>query len=165
MGWLARRSTGVLVLAVCALAVSVGSWIVFPRSFTYFGILHSIAVASVLAWPFVDRPRTAFAIGCIVIVAGLTWSHPAFDARGLSWIGFTATKPATEDYVPLAPWAGIVFVGIALGHRLDRGASRARGRRAAARVVPDSELLVRHPEDDLGADHEPGQPDGMHLRA
>ena len=29
-----------------------------------------------------------------------------FDARPLSWIGFVTTKPATEDYVPLAPWAG-----------------------------------------------------------
>ena len=130
------------VIAACALAVSVGSWTVFPRSFIYFGILHSIAVASVLASPFVDRPRTAFAIGCFVIAAGIAWSDPAFDARALSWIGFTTTKPAAEDYVPLAPWGGIVFVGIALGHLLVRGAFRALGRGAA--VPSPLRWLGRH---------------------
>jgi uncharacterized membrane protein len=30
------------------------------------------------------------------------------------------TKPATEDYVPLAPWAGVVAMGIAAGDWLTR---------------------------------------------
>ncbi len=110
------------VIAACALAVSAASWIVFPRSFIYFGILHSIAVASVLASPFVRRPRTALVIGCVVIAAGFGASHRVFDAGPLSWIGFVTAKPATEDYVPLAPWAGFVLLGIALGHRLARDA-------------------------------------------
>jgi len=113
------------VIGACALAASAGSWFVFPRTFIYFGILHCIAVASVLAWPMVRRPGVAAGIGIALVVAGLAWSHPAFDARGLSWLGFTTAKPATEDYVPLAPWAGIVFVGIALGHALARNAFRA----------------------------------------
>ena len=65
------------VIAACALAASVGSYIVFPRTFIYFGILHCIAVASVLAWPLVRRPRIALAVGIAVIVAGLALSHPA----------------------------------------------------------------------------------------
>ena len=113
------------VIAACALAVSAASWIVFPRSFIHFGILHGIAVASVLAWPFVRRPRMALIVGCIVIVAGFGWSNPTFDAGPLSWIGFVTAKPATEDYVPLAPWAGAVFLGIALAHWLAGGAFRA----------------------------------------
>jgi uncharacterized membrane protein len=106
------------VIAACALAVSVASWIMFPHSFIYFGILHGIAVASVLARPLVGRPRTALVVGCLVIAAGFGWSNAAFDAGPLSWIGFVTVKPATEDYVPLAPWAGFVFLGIALGHRI-----------------------------------------------
>jgi len=120
------------VIAACALAVSAASWIVFPRSFIYFGILHGIAVASVLAWPLVRRPRTALFVGCVVIAAGFGWSNPAFDAGPLSWIGFVTIKPATEDYVPLAPWAGFVFLGIALGHRLARDAFSAVAPIAAA---------------------------------
>ena len=102
------------MIAGCALAVSAGSWLVFPRSFIYFGILHCIAVASLLAWPLVRRPALALVIGGGILAAGLTLTHPAFDARALSWIGFTTAKPVTEDYVPIAPWAGIVFLGIAL---------------------------------------------------
>ena len=108
------------VIAACAVAASLGSYVVFPRTFIYFGILHCIAVASILAWPLARRPAIALVVGVIVIVAGLTLQSPAFDARGLSWLGFTTMKPATEDYVPLAPWAGIVFVGIALGQLLAR---------------------------------------------
>jgi uncharacterized membrane protein len=113
------------IITACALAVSVASWIMFPRTFIYFGILHSIAVASVLAHPLVRKPRVALAIGVAVIAAGIALSHPIFDAPWLSWIGFATTKPATEDYVPLAPWAGIVFVGIAGGYALVRGEMRA----------------------------------------
>lgn len=120
----ARDWKRVGVIAACALAASAGSWLVFPRTFIYFGILHCIAVASVLARPAVQRPGLALAIGGTVIAGGLIWSHPAFDARALSWIGFTTAKPATEDYVPLAPWAGVVFAGIALGHALARDAFR-----------------------------------------
>ena len=113
------------IIAACALLATIGSWILFPRTFIYFGMLHAIAVASVLANPVVRRPWSAAAIGCAVIALGLLLSHPAFDARALSWIGFATAKPATEDYVPLAPWAGFVFLGIALAHVLARDGFRA----------------------------------------
>ena len=67
----------------------------FPRSFVYFGILHCIALASVLAWPLVRRPLVAAVVGATVIVAGLTFSNTLFDQRALSWLGFTTQKPAT----------------------------------------------------------------------
>jgi uncharacterized membrane protein len=95
-------------------------------------MLHAIAVASVLAKPVVGRQWPAMAIGCGVIAMGLALAHPAFDARPFSWIGFATAKPATEDYVPLAPWAGFVFVGIGIGHALAGSAFRAVAPFAAA---------------------------------
>jgi uncharacterized membrane protein len=112
------------VIAACAIAASVGSFVVFPRTFIYFGILHCIAVASILAWPLVRWPRIALVVGIVVIIAGFAISYPLFDERALSWIGFTTHKPATEDYVPLAPWAGFVLVGVTLGQALARRAYR-----------------------------------------
>ncbi len=74
--------------------------------------------------------RRAWSIGVAVDRRGpRADSDPAFDARALSWLGFTTHKPATEDYVPLAPWAGVVFVGIAVG-------ARARARSAFRPLAP-----------------------------
>jgi uncharacterized membrane protein len=108
----------IALIAACALAATIGSYLVFPRTFIYFGILHCIAVTSVLAWPFARRPHLALVLGLAIVAAGLALTDPVFDQRPLSWLGFTTTKPRTEDYVPLAPWAGVVLIGIAIGHAL-----------------------------------------------
>ncbi len=112
--------THVARIAGCALLVTAATLVVFPRSFIAFGVLHAIAVCLVLGRPLVRRPRLALALGAAVIVAGNVVSAPAFDAPALRWIGFVTRRPATEDFVPLFPWAGVVFVGIALGHALAR---------------------------------------------
>jgi uncharacterized membrane protein len=89
-----------IIAGVAPLAASVRSWILFPQTFITFGILHCILVASVVAWPLVRRPALALALGLAVILAAFAWSHPQFDARAWSWVGFTTHKAATEDYVP-----------------------------------------------------------------
>jgi hypothetical protein len=67
-----RQRIGMIV--ACALAASVGSWLAFRTTYIYFGILHCIAVASVLASPFVRRPRSAMLIGLAVMSPGVV-SH------------------------------------------------------------------------------------------
>ena len=116
----ARFARRVAVIALCALAATIGSYAIFPERFIYFGILHCIAVASVLARPLAGRPALALALGMAAIVAGMAVSHPFFDSRATSWVGFNTVKPATEDFVPLFPWLGMVLLGIALGHELVR---------------------------------------------
>jgi len=108
------------IIAGAALLVSAASYVMFPRSYIWFGVLHAIAVSLVVARPFVDRPLAAVAVGAVVIAAGTVFSHPAFDNRALGWIGFMTHKPATEDYVPLFPWTGVLLLGIAAGHWLVR---------------------------------------------
>jgi len=106
------------VIALCALAASAASYVVFPRTFIYFGILHCIALSLVIARPLVRQPRSCAILGVAIIIAGLVFSHPAFDARATSWIGFTTTKPATQDFVPLFPWLGVLLLGVAAGNVL-----------------------------------------------
>jgi uncharacterized membrane protein len=115
-------------IAGCAILVSAASYAMFPRTFIYFGVLHAIAVISILAWPLRERPVAALVSGIAIVVAGLALADAHFDSPLLSWIGFMTHKPTTEDYVPLFPWAGVVLIGIGIGHWLRR--------RAFAPIVP-----------------------------
>jgi uncharacterized membrane protein len=112
-------------IAGAALLVSAGSYLLFPRSFIYFGILHGIAASLLLARPLVPYPFLALALGIAAVVVGNTVAHPFFDAPLPSIVGLATRKPPTEDYVPLLPWFGVVLAGIALGHGLARGGFRA----------------------------------------
>jgi len=114
----ARWPRHVAVIGGAALLVTAASAIMFPRSFIWFGVLHAIALSLLLARLVIDRPRAALAAGVIVIAAGVMLSSQHFDNRMLGWLGFMTGKPMTEDYVPLFPWSGVLFLGIAAGHAL-----------------------------------------------
>ena len=114
----ARWPRHVAVIGGAALLVTAASAMMFPRSFIWFGVLHAIALSLLLARLVIDRPCAALAAGVIVIAAGVMLSSQHFDNRMLGWLGFMTGKPMTEDYVPLFPWSGVLFLGIAAGHAL-----------------------------------------------
>ena len=104
-----------LQVAGAALLVTVGSALLFPASFIYFGVLHFVAVA---LWICRRAPRTgawAIALGILAIALGVLVRDPTFDPRLINWIGFAEQKPITEDYVPLFPWLGVVLIGCGVG--------------------------------------------------
>ena len=138
----ARWPRHAALIAGAALLVSAASYVMFPRSYIWFGVLHAIAVSLVVARPFVDRPLAAVAAGAVVIAAGIVFSHPAFDNRALGWIGFMTHKPVTEDYVPIFPWTGVLLLGIAAGHWLVR--ERFAALAPLARVPAALRFLGRH---------------------
>jgi uncharacterized membrane protein len=111
-----RRRT--LQLVAAAALVTAGSYLLFPRSYIFFGVLHFIALASLLALPFVRVPKLALVAGLLLLWLGLGYSSPVFDQPLLNWFGLMTNKPVTEDYVPLLPWLGVVLTGLFIGDRL-----------------------------------------------
>lgn len=108
-------------VAGCALLVSAGSAVMFPRSWISFGVLHAVAVMLLLvrALRGVRLPTWAWlllAAGAIGL--GLLVAHPVFDTRWTNWVGLVTHKPITEDYVPLLPWFGVVALGMGVGQWL-----------------------------------------------
>ncbi len=102
-------------VAAGALLVTVGSALLFPDTFIYFGVLHFVAVA---LWLCRRAPRLgawAIALGVVAFALGALIHESAFDPRLINWIGFAEHKPLTEDYVPLFPWLGVALVGCGLG--------------------------------------------------
>ena len=112
------------LLAGCAALVTLATWLLFPRSYVFFGILHFIALASLLGLPFLNRPWLAMACGTALLAVGILWSHPFFNSAPWQWIGLMTHKPITEDYVPLIPWFGVVLLGMAAGMGLRKAPAK-----------------------------------------
>ena len=104
------------IILVAALLVSLGTWWLDPATFVFFGILHAIVVASILALPFLHAPLWLILAAAVVFIAGPYFlTSPFFDAPAWYWLGLSANPPATVDYVPIFPWFGVVLLGVAAG--------------------------------------------------
>lgn len=113
----------ILILSVAAALISAVSFLLFQQRFIFFGVIHFIALASVLTLFFVKRPILAAVVGLLCLSLGNFWQHAVFDQPALQWLGMVTHKPLTEDYVPLLPWFGVVLWGCVLGRILQRQAA------------------------------------------
>ncbi|AWI53557.1 hypothetical protein DEH84_09025 [Aquabacterium olei] len=100
-------------VAGCALLVTLGSMAMFPRSFIYFGVLHGMAVMLLIARVTAGWGRGLWLAGAVALVLPRLFQHPVFDAPWLDWTGLMTRKPITEDHVPLLPWLGVIWWGLA----------------------------------------------------
>jgi uncharacterized membrane protein len=102
-------------VAGCALLVSLGSMWMFPRSFISFGVLHCIAIALVVMRVSGGAGPWLWPLGLAAIALPQFVQHAFFDTRWTNWLGLVTRKPVTEDYVPLLPWLGVMWWGLAAG--------------------------------------------------
>ncbi len=114
---LQRRAFQRRFALICGAAALVtgASLVLAPQYAIYFGVLHCIAAASLLAAPLLEAPVwTAYAAAGITFAAPLVFANPAFNQPAVIWLGLNTIPPSTFDWRPLAPWAGMVFLGLAL---------------------------------------------------
>lgn len=96
-----------------ALAITVATWIVFPQSFVYFGVLHAIALFSLMGLAFVRTPLwLAIGVAAVVIALPFFYSDALFNEKAWSWLGFWQVPPPTNDLVPVFPGLGVVLLGV-----------------------------------------------------
>ncbi len=113
-------------VAGCAVLVTAGSALMFPRTYIFFGVLHGIAVMLIVARLTAGWGRglwlagaATFAIKFIADQVHLAWPGAQFlDEKAFSWLGLVGRLPVTEDYVPVFPWLGVVWWGMASGQWL-----------------------------------------------
>ncbi len=112
--WDAFRWRMLQVIAA-ALLVTVATWWATPSNFVFFGILHHIALASLVGLLFVNAPAwAALAAAVAVFGAGQFLASPVFDNPALWWVGMADNPPVSNDYVPLFPWFSAVLAGIGI---------------------------------------------------
>ena len=105
-------------VAGCAVLVSLGSWWMFPSRWISFGVLHGIAVMLIVLRLTAGWGRWLWPLGLAALLLPQFVAHPLFDTRWTNWVGLVTRKPATEDYVPLLPWLGVMWWSLAGGRWL-----------------------------------------------
>jgi uncharacterized membrane protein len=110
-------------IALCAVAVSAGSAFMFPNSWIYFGVLHGMALMLIVCRATASWGRWLWLTGLCALL--LAWFAPdlhtvlpfapVLDTKALNWLGLVSHKPVAEDYVPMLPWLGVMWWGMAAG--------------------------------------------------
>lgn len=119
------------LVAGCAVLVSAGSWLMYPRSYIYFGVLHGMALMLIVVRLSAGWGAWLWPLGGLAIASKFVASHAIstwatdqfvqlFNSKTLNWLGWITHKPITEDYVPLFPWLGVMWWGLATGAWLMR---------------------------------------------
>ncbi len=106
------------VIAAAAAGVTVVTHFALPGLTVFYGILHSIAVSSILALAVLRLP----ALVTLGLAAAVFWlphayAHPWFNGV-LIWTGFGTVRPFTADFLPLFPWLAPMLAGVATGRLL-----------------------------------------------
>jgi uncharacterized membrane protein len=121
-----------LQIAAAAGLVSAGSWVMFPDSFIYFGVLHGMAVMLLITRLMAPLGLGCAGVGLLIVAIHLiaggalsAWASTQWgldmNGRSLNWLGWVTRLPRTEDYVPLFPWLGVMLLGFgAMQWRLRR---------------------------------------------
>ena len=101
------------MVAGAALLISVATFIVVPDGWIFFGILHNIAVASLIGLIFLRLPPLlTLVVAFIAYAAPRYFSSDDFNTIWLSWIGFATYPPRSNDYVPLFPFLAAFLAGL-----------------------------------------------------
>lgn len=110
------RRLGIILAA--ALAVTVVTHFALPGLTVFYGILHSIALSSVLALAVLRLPvLITLSIAAAVFWLPYIWTSPAFNGA-LVWTGLGTIRPITADFLPLFPWLAPMLAGVATGRAL-----------------------------------------------
>ena len=109
--WIVRRT---LILSGSALLVTIVTWIVDPGTYVRFGVLHLLAVSTlVLAYSSRLSPLWNGMVGCVLLIVGV-FPRNALHTSLLLPLGWMPEGFVSVDYVPLLPWLGVVLLGYAV---------------------------------------------------
>jgi len=106
------------LLAIYAGLISLFSYSVRAYSFVFFGILHLILVASLVSLLFIRF----YWINLLLAIISLSSNWVKFDwfddIPYFMWLGLSHNRPITDDFAPIFPLIGFVFIGLFAGRYL-----------------------------------------------
>ena len=103
-------------LAAAAAAVSLATRLAVPEAWIFFGILHAIALFSLIGLGFLRLPAAlTLATGAaILLVSPYLPGLLAWNAAPLRFLGLASTPTPTLDFEPVFPWLAPFLLGLGL---------------------------------------------------
>ncbi len=100
------------------LIITLITWLFLKRGFIIFGVLHSIGVSIILAYPFLKSRFLNLLLAIVFILVGMYIANFFVDTYWFIWLGLKPYYFYTVDYLPIFPWFGVVLFGLFLGNLL-----------------------------------------------
>ncbi len=104
-----------LQVVACAALVSLATWVVFPKAWVWFGVLHGMAVMLLLTRLLAPMGKSLALLGAVMLVVLPFFKTTGMEATVVRWLGMGISKPITQDWVPLVPWMGVMLIGFVVG--------------------------------------------------
>ncbi|MFH1257733.1 MAG: heparan-alpha-glucosaminide N-acetyltransferase [Candidatus Micrarchaeota archaeon] len=115
------RGLGIFALGI---TITITTWLYEPKATIWFGVLHLIGIATLLAIPILKRKissRMILALSASLITIGLWLQQFTFEFAYLLWLGFWPAGWYTFDYFPILPWFGVFLLGMTVGKSVFAG--------------------------------------------
>lgn len=106
-------------LTFAAVLVTLATRIAMPDHFIYFGILHALALSSLLGLALLRLPAIALMMLALLVLLlprllGSSFTDTAFDHPALWWLGLVPFPRPTLDFEPILPWFAPFLFGMAM---------------------------------------------------
>ncbi|WP_394689693.1 heparan-alpha-glucosaminide N-acetyltransferase [Hoeflea sp.] len=103
------------MIAVAAGLITLVTFFATRESFIFFGILHAIALSSVIGLAFLPLPGLlAIVAGAVCLALPQFYRDDMFNTLWLYWVGLHSIPPRSNDFVPVMPWLGPFLIGLGL---------------------------------------------------
>jgi uncharacterized membrane protein len=109
-----------LIVGAAAIVTAATYWM-DPATFIFFGVLHHVALASILLLAVIHLPSALLiALALATLAAPHYLQASVFAEPWLLWVGLSPEGVQSVDYVPLLPWFAVPMAGVVLGRWMVR---------------------------------------------
>jgi uncharacterized membrane protein len=98
-------------LGICALLVSLSTFLIFRSQWIYFGTLHCIWFSTVVGFFFIGKRNLQFLVMSLILF--FQWGLN-FDIK---WLSKLINRPSL-DFIPVYPWFSLVLLGMLIAPKI-----------------------------------------------